>query len=372
MKTRVVKVRSNRQVAAAGRRAARALKAGKLVGFATETVYGVAAVASNRAAMNRLRKIKSRPLRPFSVHLPRPEDVRRYVCDVPIGAGRLIEKAWPGPVTLVLPAGAEHAGDLLRHRRLNSVLCYDGAIGLRCPDEAVAGAMLSAVKASVVACSANPANEPSPRSAKEVLASLDGSIDLLIDSGPTRFGADSTIVRFAEDGSWKVVRRGVYDTQAIRRFLKRTILFICTGNTCRSAMAAGLAKKLLADRLDCRVSDLKAKGLDVLSAGVFASDGARAAPEAVCAARELGADISRHRSRKLTIELIYEADLVFCMTDVHVYEVRSLMPEVADKAKRLDADCNVPDPIGGGTAVYRRAARQIERALRICLDKEKP
>jgi protein-tyrosine phosphatase len=110
--------------------------------------------------------------------------------------------------------------------------------------------MLSAVDSPVVAPSANLAGEPSPRSADEVLGTLEGKIDLLIDSGPTQYGIDSTIVAI-DDAGWRIVRKGVYDQRTIKKFLRRKFLFVCTGNTCRSPLAAGLAKKLLADRLGC-------------------------------------------------------------------------------------------------------------------------
>ena len=104
MKTRVIKANKGDEVKAAAE-AARAVAAGKLVGFATETVYGLAALAENRRTMERLRQLKARPTRAFSIHLGRPQDVKRYVRDLSADARRLIEKAWPGPVTLLLPTG---------------------------------------------------------------------------------------------------------------------------------------------------------------------------------------------------------------------------------------------------------------------------
>jgi len=84
MSTRVIKVDPSdpKSTTSAANQGAEALQAGRLVAFATETVYGIAAVASDTAAMERLRELKSRPERPFSVHIPWPEDVRRYVADV--------------------------------------------------------------------------------------------------------------------------------------------------------------------------------------------------------------------------------------------------------------------------------------------------
>jgi len=347
----------------AAKEAAAVLRAGGLVGFPTETVYGVAAVASDAAAMDRLRELKSRPARPFSVHVGDPSDVARYVREVPAAARRLMVKAWPGPVTVLLPTGGALAEESLEKAGLHEVLCHQDVIGLRCPETPVTRAMLTAVEAPVVAPSANLAGKPSPRNADDVLEQLDGRIDLLIDAGPTRYGKDSTVVRFDAQG-WRVVRQGVWDERGIARFLQHRVLFVCTGNTCRSPIAAGLTKKLLSERLGCSAGDLKKEGAEVVSAGVFAADGGRATPEAIQAARARGADISRHRSRRVTPELINSADVILCMTDSHVAEVRRLSPAASSKVHRLDESASISDPIGGGVQEYGLVADRIERALR--------
>ena len=369
MSTEVIKVGSDVSVAAAAQRGARALTAGALVAFATETVYGVGAKATNASAVKRLRELKSRPKRPFSVHLGRPGDARQYVKSIPAEARRLMSKAWPGPVTLLLHTDGQLLGAKQQRPLLHELLCQDNVIALRCPDEPVASAMLGAVDGPVIAPSANLVGAPSPRTAAEVLEPLDGRIDLLLDCGPTRYGKNSTIVRFDPD-RWAIVRKGVLDERSIRRLLRYRALFVCTGNTCRSAMAAGLAKMLLAAQYGCRVGELRSRGVEVRSAGVCASHGARATAAAIDAAKELGADISHHRSRALTQGLINESDVVFCMTDSHASQVRRMAPLAAAKVFRLDVAGNIPDPIGGGQDLYGRTAGQIERAMNIRLNEE--
>src|SRR5207253_3189276 len=96
------------------------------------------------------------------------------------------------------------------------------------------------------------------------------------------------------------------------------IVFVCTGNTCRSPLAEGLCRQLLADHLRCAAEELGKRGFCVQSAGLAAMIGAEATPEAVAAAAELGADLTGHGSRPLTIEMLLQADRLFAMTASHL------------------------------------------------------
>ncbi|HDY65940.1 MAG TPA: threonylcarbamoyl-AMP synthase [Phycisphaerae bacterium] len=365
MNTRVITVRSSRgnSVAAAAKQGAEALKAGQLVAFATETVYGLAALATDRRSVDRLRKLKSRPRGPFSVHVSAPDEVRRYVENIPPRAEWLMGKTWPGPVTLLLDTGGKFPDKKLqRVRGLYEELTSHDVIGLRCPDDPVARRILEQVPGAVIAPSANRRGSRSPRSGEDVLATLEGKIDLLIDSGPARYGKDSSIVRI-EGNNWKLLRKGVYDERVLGRYMRRKIAFVCTGNTCRSPMAAGLAKKHLSEWLRCRVGQLRSNGMEVLSAGLFVSNSSRPTPEAVQAARQRDADIARHRSRKITYDLIKSCDTVFCMTALHVEGVKRLAGEAAGVVFLLDEKRDIPDPIGGDQKTYEHTAEHIERAL---------
>jgi protein-tyrosine phosphatase len=183
-----------------------------------------------------------------------------------------------------------------------------------------------------------------------------GGVSLVIDAGRTRFAKPSTIVR-VEGETYRVVREGVFDERIIKRQLETMILFICSGNTCRSAMAGALATQILRGRYGVEgKADLDSAGIRVMSAGTFARPGLRATPQAVDAVADFGADLTSHRSRQLTQELIHAADFIFTMGKSHAESAIAMSPSAAARVMPLDPARDVEDPIGSDVATYRELA----------------
>ena len=141
----------------------------------------------------------------------------------------------------------------------------------------------------------------------------------------------------------------------------KTILFVCTGNVCRSPMAEGILRHALQGRGDYRV----------MSAGLGAMEGQPPSPYAVQAVRELGIDIAGQRSRMITPDLVQQADYIFGMTHSHIDTVTLLYPFAAEKTfllrefdETLDIfEKDISDPIGGSYDVYLSCRDQIEQGI---------
>jgi L-threonylcarbamoyladenylate synthase len=167
-------------------RAAKIMRSGGLVAFATETVYGLGAIATQPAAVARIFTAKGRPsVNPLIVHVTGIEQARECALHWPESADRLASRYWPGPLTLVLNR-SPLIPDLVTAGR--------ATVGLRAPRGLVSRGLIGRVRQPIAAPSANRSNRISPTSAEHVLADLDGLIEMLIDSGPTTIGIESSVL----------------------------------------------------------------------------------------------------------------------------------------------------------------------------------
>ncbi len=168
------------------RQAAAVLRAGGLVAFPTETVYGLGAAAENPRAVAAMFAAKGRPAdHPVIVHLAEADEIDRWAADVPAAARLLAAAFWPGPLTMIL-----------RRSPLASDLVTGGlsTVGLRVPGHPVAGQLLRALGGAIAAPSANRFGRVSPTTAAHVLEELGGHVDLILDGGACSVGLESTIV----------------------------------------------------------------------------------------------------------------------------------------------------------------------------------
>ncbi len=188
---RVLKVSPDAPDPAAIGDAAAVLREGGLVAFPTETVYGLGADALNPGAVARIYAAKGRPVdNPIIVHIAEAEALGSLVTGIPPAAETLIGACWPGPLTLVLPAAP-----------LVPEVTRGGlpSVAVRVPAHPVALALIRAAGCPLAAPSANRSGRPSPTTAQHVLADLGGSVDLVLDGGPTPVGVESTVLDLTSD-----------------------------------------------------------------------------------------------------------------------------------------------------------------------------
>ena len=206
------------------------LRAGGLVAFATETVYGLGADATNALAVRKIFAAKGRPsTNPLIVHVADAEIARRYATAWPVTAVHLARNFWPGPLTMVLPKSPAI---------VDEVTANQNTVGLRVPNHPVAMQLLRKFDGAIAAPSANRANHISPTSAADVKAELGDSVDLILDGGPCAVGIESTVIDLTGDRPC-ILRPGGISREQLQAVIGPVDIFTGTVNIETEAKSPG-------------------------------------------------------------------------------------------------------------------------------------
>lgn len=319
---------------------------GGIVALPTETVYGLGVLASCKEAVERLYEVKRRDRnKPFSLCVANKKEALDLFSLLPPYGFRLAERFWPGPLTIVF---YEKKGEK--------------KIGVRVPAHKTLVEILKELKEPICLPSANISGEKEAVTSWQVEEIFSEDIDLLVEAEPPQYNKASTVVDLTFH-PFKILREGVIpQKEIIETFIRKRILFVCTGNTCRSPLAQFLLKKYLS-----QIVPFFEKRYEILSCGIIASEGASLSEEIKKILKEYENLEAEHFARKIDKEILLSSDLIFVMEKKHKEFITNLEPLLESRVfllgKFLPQEQEIPDPIGKPFEFHLEVYNLIKEAI---------
>jgi len=327
------------------------LQDGGAIIAAADTVYGLVTRAFDRKAFDRLDRIKGSRALPYVVIFDSVDGFEDWYGDFDSFRRRLISILLPGPVTLILPVNSKTSGDF-RYG--------EAGIGVRVSSDALLQQLGARLGAPLWATSANRSSGPAPVNFDDISQALLEEVEIAVDSGSTIFREPSTVVDMRQR-PFRVMREGA-GLDRVQQALAEAdapleILVVCTGNICRSPLAAAL--------LQSQLGPPELSSVRVRSAGTSALEGSPPVQSMIEIASEWGLDLSEHRARQVTEEILRGADLILAAEPIHRDMIVEAAPWLKKRVHLIGGKTGfetLPDPYGAAEDAYRHIAELIRQA----------
>lgn len=338
-------------------RAVRSLSSGELVALPSEAGYVIAGCAlSEKAAL----KLTASPTA-STLLLRATEETLDFLPHLPTVGQRFARRCWPGPLVLQAPLAAANGFFGSLPAATKSAAVSDDQLRVYVSSHPVLSEVAKLLRGPLLL---KPA--PAPTSKTDFADPLWSDVTLVVQDGPSKDTA--SIVRVDSTG-WATEQVGAISQERLQLAACELIVFVCTGNTCRSPMAEALCRQMMSQRLKCSPQELTQRGFALESAGLAADYGCPASPESVDQMRRRGIELRQHSSQPLTERLLDHMDRCYTMTKQHRNAILEVRPDTANRVQLLARDgSDIPDPIGGGPEQYAACAACLEKHLAQVLD----
>ncbi|XZE19005.1 Sua5/YciO/YrdC/YwlC family protein [Pirellulaceae bacterium SH449] len=301
-----------------------------------------------------------------SLVLRSPSELQDYFPSASPAIRRLASKVWPGPISFDFEAGQELS--LLKQIEpgvLRDIQLENQKVRVSMPAHPLLDQLSRLLAGPLVSFPVLDSKGGLARKIEIVDSSL---YTLAVDDGNSTIATAPTVLDF-EGSKGRVLREGALPAEYLKMLSRWTVLFVCTGNTCRSPMAQAMMNRKIEEKFS---KQFGARDLPIyaISAGVAAYGGDPASPGAQQAIKKYRASLDKHQSNQLTMELVDQADLILTMGSRHKHVIMSQWPAAGNKVQMISPDgSEIADPFGGPLEIYARCAEQLDQCTDYWIDR---